>query len=154
MVESPLTPAQTRFLEAARVGALATADGDGHPHVVPVVFVLDGGRVYTPIDGKPKGDPRGLRRLRNIRENPRVSFLVSWYEEDWAHLGFVLIRGTAMILESGSAGGRLAEEEEECRGAEALLREKYPQYETVPLGGPDSLFIRISLERATSWGMI
>ena len=59
-----------------------------------------------------------------------------------------------MILESGSADGRPAEEEAECRRAEALLREKYPQYETVPLGGPGSLFIRITLEWATSWGMI
>ena len=74
--------------------------------------------------------------------------------EDWTRLGFVLIRGTAMILEGGSADGRPAEEEAECRSAEALLREKYSQYETVPLGGPDSLFIRITLERATSWGMI
>jgi PPOX class probable F420-dependent enzyme len=154
MVMRSLTPDQIRFLDSARVGALATADGDGHPHVVPVVFVLDDGRIYTPIDGKPKGDPRGLRRLRNIRENPRVSLLVSRYEEDWTRLGFVLIRGTAMILEDGPADGRPAGEEAECRGAEALLREKYPQYETVPLGGPDSLFIRITLERATSWGMI
>ncbi len=151
---SSLTPAQSRFLGAARVGALATAGGDGHPHVVPVVFVLGGGQIYTPIDGKPKGDPRGLRRLRNIRENPQISLLISRYEEDWTHLGFVLIRGTAMILESGSAKGHPAEEEAECRKAELLLREKYPQYETFPLGGPDSLFIRITLERVTSWGMI
>ena len=154
MVESSLTPAQSRFLGAARVGALATAGGDGHPHIVPVVFVLDGGRIYTPIDGKPKGDPRGLRRLRNIRENPRVSFLVSRYEEDWTRLAFVLLRGTAAVLEGGQAAGLPAEEEAERRSAEALLREKYPQYETVSLGGPDGLFIRITLERATSWGMI
>ena len=38
------------------MGHLATADGRGRPSVVPVVFVLDGGKVYTPIDGKPKGD--------------------------------------------------------------------------------------------------
>lgn len=149
-----LTLDQSRFLDAARVGALATADGDGHPHVVPVVFVLDGGRIYTPIDGKPKRDPSGLRRLRNIRENPRVSLLVSWYEEDWARLGFVLIRGTAMILESGSADSRPAKKEAECRSAEALLREKYPQYEKVPLGGPGCLFIRITLDQVTSWGII
>ena len=154
MVMSSLTPDQSRFLDAARVGALATADGDGRPHVVPVVFILDGGRIYTPIDGKPKGEPSGLRRLRNIRENPRISLLVSRYEEDWTRLGFVLFRGTAMILESGAADGRPAEEEAECRRAEALLREKYPQYETVPLGGPGGLFIRITLERATSWGVI
>ncbi len=154
MAMGSLTSDQSRFLDAARVGALATADGDGRPHVVPVVFVLDGGRIYTPIDGKPKGDPRGLRRLRNIRENPRVSLLVSRYEEDWTRLAFVLLRGTAAVLEGGQAAGLPAEEETERRRAEALLREKYPQYENVSLGGPDGLFIRITLGRAITWGAI
>ena len=141
MVMSSLTPDQSRFLVAARVGALATADGDGRPHVVPVVFVLDDGRIYTPIDGKPKGEPSELRRLRNIRENPWISLLVSRYEEDWTRLGFVLIRGTAMILESDLTAELPEEEEAERRRAEVLLREKYPQYKTVPLGGPGGLFI-------------
>jgi len=154
MAECSLTSSQHQFLKTARVGTLATVDGDGHPHVVPVVFALDGGRVYTPIDGKPKSNLHGLRRLRNIRKNSKTSLLISRYEEDWTHLGFLILRGTAMILENTPTVSHPAGEEAECRKAEVLLREKYPQYESVPMGGPGGLFIRITLNRAISWGMV
>ncbi len=140
-----LSEREAQFLRMARVGRLATADASGRPHVVPVVFVWHEGFIYTPIDGKPKGDPRRLRRLRNIRENPRVAFLVDRYEEDWTRLGFLLLRGRADILEGeGTAGERGA--------AEGLLREKYPQYREVPLGGPEGLLIRVAAEGRASWG--
>ena len=38
--------ARERFA-AARVARLATADAEGRPHLVPVVFAVDGDRVYT-----------------------------------------------------------------------------------------------------------
>jgi len=118
-----------------------------------VVFVLDRGRIYTPIDGKPKGDPRKLRRIRNIAENPRVAFLVDHYEEDWTKLGFVLLQGTASILTSTS-GALEPGEEDEYQRSKALLRKKYPQYEFVSLGGPDGLIICITPESCTTWGQL
>ena len=148
-----LTAEKSRFLESARVGHLATADGRGRPYVVPVVFVLNGARVYTPIDGKPKGDARNLRRIRNIRDNPNVAFLVDRYDEEWTRLAFVHIRGTASILSAESdasdraAGG-------EYPTVEGLLREKYPQYRSISLGGPDGLMIRINPESCTAWGRL
>ena len=36
-----LSPEDRVFLEAARVGRLATASAGGEPHVVPVCFVFD-----------------------------------------------------------------------------------------------------------------
>ena len=42
-----------------------TADAVGAPHVVPIVFAVDGDRVYSAVDAKPKRT-RALRRLANI----------------------------------------------------------------------------------------
>jgi len=140
-----LSEREIRFLAGARVGRLATADAAGRPHAVPVVFVWSRGRLYLPIDAKPKGDPRRLRRVRNIRENPRVALLVDHYEEDWGRLGFLLVRGRAALLEGGGP------EQEE---AERLLREKYPQYRALPVSAEPGLMIRIDLEGRAAWGRL
>jgi PPOX class probable F420-dependent enzyme len=67
-------------LAGARVARLGTAGGDGQPHVVPVTFAVDGDLIYTVVDHKPKKSTN-LRRLRNIRENPRVDVLAERYEQ-------------------------------------------------------------------------
>ena len=91
-----------RFLRAQRVARLATADARGRPHVVPIVFVYSAGRLYTPIDLKPKSaSPRRLQRVRNILANPRVQVLIDQYEEDWQRLGYVQLRGPAELIERG-----------------------------------------------------
>jgi PPOX class probable F420-dependent enzyme len=76
--------ARARFA-AASVARLATIEPDGRPHLVPITFAVDGERIVTAIDAKPK---RGtaLRRLANIAADPRVSVLVDHYEADWARL--------------------------------------------------------------------
>lgn len=51
----------------ARVARLATVDPDGRPHLVPIVFVLEGETLYAAVDAKPKRSPR-LRRVENARE--------------------------------------------------------------------------------------
>ena len=86
---------QRRFLESRRVAHLATADAGGMPHVVPVCFALHENAVYVTIDQKPKGNPRSLKRLRNIAENPSVALVADRYDEDWARLGWVMLRGPA-----------------------------------------------------------
>ena len=72
-----------RMLREARVARLATADAQGRPHLVAVVFAVAGRRIFLPIDHKAKrgSDPRALRRIRNLEENPRASLLVDHYEE-------------------------------------------------------------------------
>ena len=108
---------QRRRVAAARVGRLATSEGDGPPHLVPVCFVLAGDTVYSAVDRKPKRTPQ-LRRLANVRARPAATLLVDEYAEDWSRLWWVRLRGPARVLEDGQE--RLA--------ALALLREKYPQY--------------------------
>ena len=56
-------------VRTARVARLATTDPDGRPHLVPIVFVLDGQTLYSAVDAKPKRSRR-LRRVANARERP------------------------------------------------------------------------------------
>jgi PPOX class probable F420-dependent enzyme len=135
-----LSEHQARFLATRRVGHFATADAQGAPHLVPVCFVLSEGALYITIDQKPKGDPRGLKRLRNIIENPVVAFVADRYDEDWARLGWVMLRGPAEILVACAEHDR----------AQALLRSRYRQYQGMALD--DFPVIALRIERVTSWG--
>jgi hypothetical protein len=56
-------------VRTARVARLATTEPDGRPHLVPIVFVLAGERLYSAVDAKPKRS-RSLRRVANARERP------------------------------------------------------------------------------------
>jgi len=135
-----LSEQQARFLTARRVGHLATADARATPHLVPVCFVVSEGALYITIDQKPKGDPRGLKRLRNIIENPVAAFVADRWDEDWTRLGWVMLRGPAEILAEGAEHDR----------AQALLRSRYPQYRGMALA--DLPVIAMRIERVTSWG--
>src|SRR3954471_14493511 len=98
----PLPTAVEAFLAQARVAHLSTADAAGQPHVVPIVFVLLDGRLYSPLDAKPKRVPgRRLKRVRNLVANPRVAVVVDRYAEDWSRLGYVLWQGAARLLDAG-----------------------------------------------------
>jgi PPOX class probable F420-dependent enzyme len=137
-----LTERTRAFVDRQRLGHLATADAGGMPHVVPVCFVLLADTVYVAIDEKPKrGDPRALRRLRNIADNPRLAIVFDEYDDaDWSRLGFVLLRCTA----------RLVEEREERTQALAALRAKYRQYRGMQL--EQRPLIAADVERVTTWG--
>ncbi len=101
----------------APVARLATLDADGRPHLVPIVFALLGDTLYTAVDAKPKRS-RMLRRIENTRERPDVTVLVDHYEDDWARLWWVRLRGRARVLDGG---------DEAARALEALAA-KYAQY--------------------------
>src|SRR5205823_9040776 len=62
----------------ARVARLATTDPDGRPHLVPIVFAVDGDTLYSAVDDKPKRSRR-LRRIENARARPDVTVLVDHY---------------------------------------------------------------------------
>ena len=131
-----------RFLEAQRVAHLATADAQARPHVVPVCFAVSRNSIYITIDDKPKRtDSAFLKRLRNIAENPAVALVVDRYDdEDWSRLGWVLVRGNAEILGTGS----------EHAAAQQLLRNRHPQMDAMALEKHPVIAIRI--DRVTSWG--
>ena len=133
-----LTAAEARQrFAAAPVARLATVGPTGQPHLVPVTFAVDGDHVYTAVDAKPK-TTTNLRRLRNIRRDPRVAVLADHYEADWDRLWWARADGLASIL--GEPAGR-------ARPLE-LLAARYPQYRVNPPAGP---VIAIAVERWTGW---
>lgn len=136
-----LDDAVKAVLARHRIAHLATADAGGQPHVVPICFVFAEGMLYSVIDRKPKrARPEHLRRVRNLRENPRVAVVMDTYAEDWSRLGYVLVEGTARLIKAGP----------EHATALRLLREKYPQYRPMQLD--DRPVIAIAILRTVRWG--
>ena len=136
-----------RRLAGVRVARLATVSPAGRPHVVPFTFAL-GSRsrgagsgpedhIYSAVDAKPKSST-DLRRLRNIRANPRVAVLADHYEDDWDRLWWVRADGQAAILDDPAT----------MAPALALLAGRYPQYRQQPPAGP---VISIHVDRWTGW---
>ena len=139
-----LSDEQAAFLVRQRVARLATADGVGKPHAVPVCFALARASIYIALDEKPKEVPVSrLKRVRNILENPDVTLVADRYAEDWNLLAFVMVRGKAELMEPGA---------EEHTAAVRLLRGKYHQYETMRI--EENPVIAIHPERAASWGAL
>lgn len=130
--------ARRRFA-AARVARLATAGADGIPHLVPVVFAVAGDEVFSAVDAKPKRTT-ALRRLANVRANPRVALLADHYDDaDWSALWWVRADGAARVLDPGDP---------EAPRAVALLAERYGQYRERPPGGP---VLAVAIERWSGW---
>jgi PPOX class probable F420-dependent enzyme len=126
-----------RRVAGAPVARLATIDPNGRPHLVPVCFALDGERLYSAVDQKPKTSPR-LARLDNIRADPHAAVLVDHYEDDWSRLWWVLLRGKARVVESGAERDK----------ALAILSDKYPQYRDFP---PVGAVIVLSIDEWRGW---
>jgi PPOX class probable F420-dependent enzyme len=140
-----LTPRAATFLAQARVAHLATTDGEGQPHVVPITFVLLGERLYSALDAKPKRvAAQRLRRVRNIQQNPRVAVVVDRYSEDWTRLGYVLVLGTARVVEASA----------ETERPLAALRAKYAPYAEGPLALEDAALLVVEPQRAIVWGSL
>jgi PPOX class probable F420-dependent enzyme len=137
-----LTDQQRAFLAAQRVARFATADAAGRPHVVPICYALIRDKVYFTIDEKPKKKPRELKRLANLRANPQAALVVDRYDEDWSRLGWVMVRGPAEILESGS----------EHDQAQAALRQRYPQLAAMRI--EDLPVVAVRIDHASSWGRL
>ena len=132
-----------RFLETHRLGHLATMGPDGAPHVIPVCYALDDEALYFVADEKPKRRPaRELERLRNLRANPRVALVVDEWDEDWTRLAWVLVRGTATIVDEAAAHA----------AALVRLRARYPQYRAMALDDPATHpVVRIVPIRVRQW---
>jgi PPOX class probable F420-dependent enzyme len=129
--------ARTLF-ESARVARLATADAEGRPHVVAIVFALEGDQIVSAVDHKPKRTTR-LRRLVNIEANPRVSVLADHYEDDWSSLWWARADGTARIVGPGVPAHERAV---------SSLAARYPQYRE---RRPSGSVIVVSVSRWSGW---
>jgi PPOX class probable F420-dependent enzyme len=136
-----LTSAEARErFAAARIAHLATADPTARPHLVPVVFALDGDTVMLAVDHKPKRTTR-LKRLANIAANPSVCLLTDHYEEDWDRLWWARAEGKARVLPS-------PDQSPEAAHGIRLLTAKYQQYADRPPGGP---VVEVSVLNWSGW---
>lgn len=132
-----LAEVRERFA-SSRVARLATADADGRPHLVPIVFAVDQDAIYFAVDLKPKRTTE-LKRLRNIAVNPQVSVLVDEYDDaDWAALWWARADGSARVVKARGDADR----------AKAMLAARYPQYRHQPPPGP---VVAITVERWSGW---
>ena len=148
MADSKLSALQDErvgaFLKLARVARLATSDSAGVPHNIPICYWFDGiAHLYFVIDEKPKRlTGTGLKRMRNIAENPQVALIVDHYEEEWQHLAYVLVHGQA----------RTVEDPNEYMLALRNLRDKYAQYREMALSFEKNRMVRVTAERVHVWG--
>jgi PPOX class probable F420-dependent enzyme len=117
------------------VVVMATLSDDGKPHLVPIVFVArpDRRQLISAVDAKPKAS-RELRRIRNIRRDPRVTVLAHHYEADWSNLWWVRADARASVIDQRPPSAD-------------LLIDKYPDYSDHELGP----WIVIDVEALTGW---
>ena len=118
------------------VARLGTVGANG-PRLVPIVFAVDGDRIVSAVDHKPKTTTR-LGRLADIAANPTVTALTDHYDEDWTRLWWVRADGEASVLESGTGHTTAVE----------LLVDKYEQYRGRPPHGP---VIEVAVTRWSGW---
>ena len=125
-----LTAEQLAFLKAREVCRLATASKDGKPHVVPVIYALDGEDVIVAVD-------YGTRKLRNLRENRSVALVVDEYRPNRA----VMVEGECEIVERGGEYMRLLQ----------ILFDRFERYRQNPWGEGESPILRVRPTKAVSW---
>jgi nitroimidazol reductase NimA-like FMN-containing flavoprotein (pyridoxamine 5'-phosphate oxidase superfamily) len=124
------------FVTWERVCRVATVGAAGVPHLVPVCHVMAGGKVYF-------GSGDDARKVKNLRENPRLTLTVDLYSDHWDGLKGVMIQGRARIIEGGPRFRRIRD----------LLYRKYPQYPREAAISPsDSVIVEVTPTRVFSWG--
>jgi len=84
-------------MKRQRLASFATVGVKGEPHVVPVFFTYENGKVFVQTDRK-------FVKVRNLMKNPSVAVAV--YGEEEA----VIIRGKARIIESDEEFAKRTEE--------------------------------------------
>jgi PPOX class probable F420-dependent enzyme len=125
-----LKAGELKFLKSHELCRLATASKDAKPHVVPVIYALDGENIIVAIDYKTK-------KLRNLRENPRAALVVDEYRPNHA----LMVEGECEILERGKEYLRLLH----------ILFDKFAYYRNNPWGEGESPILKMKPTKAVSW---
>jgi uncharacterized protein len=125
-----LTVKQLHFLKTHEVCRLATASKIARPHVVPVIYAMDGENVVIAID-------YGTKKLKNLRENREVALVVDDFQPNHA----VMIEGHCEILERGQDYRRLLQ----------VLFDRFEYYRKNPWGEGESPILKIKPTKAVSW---
>ena len=130
-----LRGAEAEFFADARVSHLATTDETGGPHVVPICHVLDLDHVILATE-------TDTQKVRNLLRDGRATICADHYDEDWATLKQVIVRGEALFIDRGFEWDRDRQ----------LLYDKYPQYETGSPIDDGTTIVAVRIDQVLSWG--
>ena len=121
---------QLIFLKSHELCRLATASRDAKPHVVPVIYALDGEDIIIAVD-------YGTKKLGNLRQNNRVALVVDEYRPNHA----VMVEGECSILERGKEYLRLLR----------ILFDRFEFYRKHPWGEGESPILKVRPTKAVMW---
>jgi PPOX class probable F420-dependent enzyme len=125
-----LTAKQLSFLKNHEVCRLATASKDARPHVVPVIYALDGENIVVAVD-------YGTKKLANLRQNKKVALVVDDYRPNKG----VMVEGECEIFERGKEYLRLLQ----------ILFDRFEYYRKNPWGEGESPILKVKPTKATMW---
>jgi len=137
-----------QFLDSWPVARLATLNRDGRPHQVPVVFVHHDGRLWSPVDGKPKRAGE-LARVENAMAHPHASLLLDHYTDDWSQLWWLRIDVELQVV-------RLHKDvnitmNTATADVVTALRQKYAQYHDLPVLRDPPTLLSMRPSKISSW---
>lgn len=118
------------FLASHELARLATASKTGFPHVVPVIYAMDGQDIIIAID-------YGTKKLKNLRENKHVALVV---DESDSHRG-LMVEADSEILERGKEYLRLLD----------ILYDTFEYYRNNPWNEGESPILKLHPTRAVYW---
>jgi nitroimidazol reductase NimA-like FMN-containing flavoprotein (pyridoxamine 5'-phosphate oxidase superfamily) len=124
------------FIKRERVCRVATADGRGRPHVVPVCHVFENGKIYF-------GSGNDAGKILNLRANAQIAVAVDSYTDAWRYLRGVMVQGAAALIARGPR----------FRAIRTALYAKFPQYATdAALAQSDSVIVEVTPVHIYHWG--
>ncbi len=118
------------FLRRHELCRLATASRDARPHVVPVVYAMDGDHVVIAVD-------YGTKKLRNLKENKNVALIVDEYRPNKG----LMIEGKCEIFERGPEYVRLLK----------VLFDRFDFYRKHPWGEGESPILKVRPTKSVMW---
>jgi PPOX class probable F420-dependent enzyme len=125
-----LRKSELDFLRKHELCRLATASRGAKPHVVPVIYALDGEDVIVAVD-------YGTKKLKNLRENPRVALVVDTYRPNRG----LMVEGDCEVLERGKEYLRLLR----------VLFDRFEFYRRDPWGEGESPILKIHPTKCVMW---
>ncbi len=117
------------FLGEPQVGVLATVDGRGRPHAMPIWYLYEDGVILMSAG-------RGSQKQRNLERNPAATLVLDQRETPYYAL---MVRGTAEIGPALSA-------EQHQRLAIRYLGDAAGRRYAERTGGHDAISIRLTPE--------
>jgi PPOX class probable F420-dependent enzyme len=92
-----LHPAAAELIESSALAHLATINPDGSPQLTAIWVGLEDGEIVS-------GHMRDVRKLRNIRRDPRVSLAIEAPTDNPIGLReYLVVHGTGRVTEGGAA---------------------------------------------------